>query len=387
MTLSRFLGGAMFPLCLGVAMAAEAKTRIVVLAEDYPQETAQAIGAALAKVFDGVSAGDRLLGIRGGSGETIFEAIVPDDPIYDRHKGHRDKLLGPAWRDAMSHLQKSVQQSGSGPVGAPGSQVDFPGTLGALAYHASEEPEVVVFGDPRYFDERQPDFAMTKGFPTEGHYALSRTTTPFGIAGLEGSLKGVDIHFCATSDEWVNNAHKEGVLRTYAILTAGYGATLSTFSADLTGCAARFAKGQADGARVFERDPQDHRFGMIDATLTAVAPDPVPTAAGAVGTGSAALDAAIKLGTVQMHSLVLYDTDDEDGDAVEIVADGFSKRIVLTKRGETLEVPITLGALQVIGSADGGGGITVGIQTSDGRTIVSDKIAVGQSLAIPVAAF
>lgn len=364
-----------------------AKDRIVVLAEDYPLETAETIASSLAGLFDALRSGDRLLGIRAGSGATLFEAAVPDDPLFDRHLAHRTKHLRPAWEAAMRHLKDSTETPPRGP--AP-SQVDFPGMLEALGYFAATKPEVTFFGEPRFVDERTPEFGMMKGYPTDGHFGLSRSDTPFGTAGLEGTLEGIQIHFCATSDDWANEAHREGVQRTYALLADGYGAQLATFSADIAGCSARFREGRSDGARMFQRNPADQRFGMVDVTLPPPPPqpDPPPTPSAAAPAAELPLELrlAIATGTVEMQNLFLFDTDKEDGDVVEIVATGFQQQVRLTKAGLALEVPVTQGALIVIGRADGGGGITVGIRTDDGRTIASQKIRVGERLAIPVTA-
>lgn len=391
MKLAGILGATIAAVGVAAMSTAEAKTRIVVLASDYSASTAERIANELANVFAGVTAGDRLIGIRGGSGDTIFQAIIPNDPLYASHQGHRDKLLNPAWMDAMSYLEASIAVTTTDPVGTPSSQIDFPGSLGTIGYYAAENPEVVFFGDARYFAARQPDFSMVNRFPTDGHYSLSRSDTPFGVVGMEGTLNGVRIHFCMTADDWVNDAHKEGVHRTHALLAAAYGAQLTTFSADLTDCAARFAEGKADGARKFERNADDHRFGMVDVTLAAAPTTPVVEAAPApvpAATAPDPLAAAIASGAVTMEELFLYDTNDEDGDEVEIVAQGFSYHMVLTKKGETMEVPLTQGALQVIGVVDGGGGgVTVGIRTKDGRSIVSDKIPMGESVAIPINTF
>lgn len=379
MTLTYKIASTCIATGLALAASAEAKTRIVVFANDFSKASAEQVGAELGGVFSRQHAGDRLVGIRAGSGSTIFDVTIPNEPIYDTHKGHRDKLLGPAWQVAMAYLKASLTTAP--PAEGPASQIDYPGTLGALGYYTAEKPEIAFFGDARYFDARQPHFSMVKGYPTDDHYARSRSDTPFGAAGMQGSLAGVHTHVCLTADEWVNDAHKEGVQRSYALIAGAYGGELATFSADLPGCALRFAEGRDDGARHFAADPGDHRFGMIDLTLTA--------AAGHMTSAAAAsdLDAVIAKsgGTVTKGTLFLYDTDKEDGDAVYVVAaGGYSQRVDLTNAGVTIEVPLTQGALQVMGAADGNGGITVGIRTEDGRTIVSQSIDVGEDLSIPI---
>ena len=390
MTLTKLLCGSIVAANVALTTTAEATTRITVFAEDYPKASVEQIATVLAEQFEKLRAGDRLIGIRAGSGSTIFDARVPNEPIYDTHKGHRDKLLMPAWTQATTFLKGTI--TAAPPAGGPPSQIDYPGSLERLAYFASEKPEVAFFGDARYFDDRQPQFSMVRGFPTDVHYARSRSETPFGVAGMEGSLEGMRTHVCMTTEAWINDAHKEGVQRSYALMAQIFGAELATFSADVRGCAVRFAEGRSDGARTFTLNVEDRLFGMVDVTLQ-------PTPEGVVDPGqltnplivSSGADmsdldiiVATSAGSVTKGTLFLYDTDQEDGDAVFIVAEGYKQQVDLTNNGVTLDVPLTQGALSVVGAADGDGGITVGIRTGDGRTIISRKIDVGEALSIPI---
>lgn len=355
----------------------QAADRIIVFAPDYTQADAEAFGSVLSTIFASQTAGDRLTGIMGSSGRTIFDVRIPDEQLYAGHRKHREKLLNPAWnQQVMPFLRDAVEKGQSATGSAPASQADLPATFQDVAYTTERRPEVMVFGNPIFYDARMPDFSFEKGYPTDGHLALSRAQSPFGAKDMEGLLDGIEnIHFCLTAEtEWVNTAHEEGTHRFYSLHAEALGTRLATFTQDLAGCARRFMEADAAGARKFERDMHDDRFSMVDVTGYSELPT--------------TLQAEIGAGITRMRTLFLYDTDQEDGDVVDIVATGgYSRRIALKKVPQMVEVPVTHGALHVVGVRDGNGGITVGVRTTAGQVIVSDNIAVGQKIEIPLGIF
>ena len=68
MTLTYKIASTCIATGLALAAPAEAKTRIVVLANDFSKASAEQVGATLGGVFSRQQAGDRLIAIRAGSG-------------------------------------------------------------------------------------------------------------------------------------------------------------------------------------------------------------------------------------------------------------------------------------------------------------------------------
>jgi hypothetical protein len=83
--------------------------------------------------------------------------------------------------------------------------------------------------------------------------------------------------------------------------------------------------------------------------------------------------------------ITLWDTDVEDGDVVRLESGGYSRTVVLTKRGVTFAVPVPAdGFLTVTGIKDGdGGGITVGLASGAARAVFP-IMSTGQSLRLRV---
>jgi hypothetical protein len=86
---------------------------------------------------------------------------------------------------------------------------------------------------------------------------------------------------------------------------------------------------------------------------------------------------------LRLVSITLWDTDVEDGDVVRVDSEGYSRTLVLTRRGTTIAVPLSAnGAIRVTGINDGdGGGITVGL-ASGAAKVVFPIMSVGQTLQL-----
>lgn len=70
---------------------------------------------------------------------------------------------------------------------------------------------------------------------------------------------------------------------------------------------------------------------------------------------------------VRVGAVILWDNVAEDGDVVEISGGGFHQRLTITHTPNSFFVPyFPGGSIRVIGTHDGGGGITLGIKTALG---------------------
>jgi hypothetical protein len=83
--------------------------------------------------------------------------------------------------------------------------------------------------------------------------------------------------------------------------------------------------------------------------------------------------------------ITLWDTDAEDGDAVRIDSQGYSRTVTLAKQPVTFAIPVPLdGVVKVTGIRDGeGGGITVGFASGASRAAFP-IMSVGQTLGLNV---
>jgi len=95
---------------------------------------------------------------------------------------------------------------------------------------------------------------------------------------------------------------------------------------------------------------------------------------------------AIRDGSSQFFHLRLFDCCDEDGDVVDISIDGQRlARVPLTHKGTVLSIPLTPGTTVITlrGIRDGGGGITVSFQSSQGDYF-SQPMDVGEECQVGV---
>ena len=89
-------------------------------------------------------------------------------------------------------------------------------------------------------------------------------------------------------------------------------------------------------------------------------------------------------GTVRLAAVTLWDTVDEDGDVVDVIAGGFSQRLVIMHKQKTFFVGVQPGGSVVIKAVrdGGGGGVTLGVSTVLGPYHLP-ALAVGQAVEIP----
>lgn len=118
---------------------------------------------------------------------------------------------------------------------------------------------------------------------------------------------------------------------------------------------------------------------------------PAPAAAPQANTGDAPAQASAPapLSQPAQHNrlawVTLWDTDAEDGDAVRIDSQGYSRTVTLAKQPVTFAIPVPLdGVVKVTGIRDGeGGGITVGFASGASRAAFP-IMSVGQTLGLNV---
>lgn len=381
--------GSFAVVALGAALMfglpAQAADRLVFVAPDLERADAETILNGLGPVLDGLGAGDMLVGAEAGTGRTLFEASLPADLIYDTHNGLRRKVFDAATPGIVGAVRGIVERRTDARPGPAPGQIDMPRTLDAMAYDAAPGTHVAVIGNVLRVSPDTPDHSMIEAYPTDGHFAQSRAVTPFGGQGYEGSLDGTVLHVCVTDAAWVNPAHQAGVERAHARMIEQRGGLMATFSTDLAGCMQRFAQARTDIARDYSTEPFDDRVAMIDPTKPVEVPVVAAKVAPPVVTEPAlppSLQEELASGVTEMRELTFWDTDGEDGDVVQVVGTGFSVTVNLLNAPQTVEVPVTLGAVRVVGVSSGQGPITVGVRTEDGTEVVRGGIEPGQTVSI-----
>lgn len=177
-----------------------------------------------------------------GTGETalLFDAAnvrligsftVPDKAAY---ANPRAKLQ--ANRKLLSDLKRFID--GAQPVPGRDAHVDMPGFLAAVrqSYPVDHDRALIVLGSPTYNNPKAPSVSM-KGarVPSDGHLLASPADSPFGTAGLVGSLSGTDIYFgvVGKDDQAVSTQHAYHVERFWTLSAEAHGASMQYFGDDL----------------------------------------------------------------------------------------------------------------------------------------------------------
>jgi len=96
------------------------------------------------------------------------------------------------------------------------------------------------------------------------------------------------------------------------------------------------------------------------------------------------LKSALEKDRVRVGAITLWDNVAEDGDAVEVAGAGFTQTLTIMHKPTAYFVPFQQGGtVRITGLVDGGGGITLGVQTALGNQLLP-PLAPGQVLELQI---
>ena len=96
------------------------------------------------------------------------------------------------------------------------------------------------------------------------------------------------------------------------------------------------------------------------------------------------LKSALEKDRVKVGAITLWDNVAEDGDAVEVAGAGFTQKLTIMHKPTAYFVPFQQGGtVRITGLVDGGGGITLGVQTALGNQFLP-PLAPGQVLELQI---
>jgi len=136
---------------------------------------------------------------------------------------------------------------GAEPVLGRIGQINLPGFLRLLRRaYAMGDAAIIVIGTPVHDDPRAPSVSFRGArVPNDGHIAATAGQSPYGTAGLPGSLEGMDLFFgIIGEDTAVSTAHAYHLERFWTVSAEAHGAHMGYFGADL-GTLFRLAQGDA----------------------------------------------------------------------------------------------------------------------------------------------
>jgi len=143
--------------------------------------------------------------------------------------------------------------------------------------------------------------------------------------------------------------------------------------------------GGTDGEKVFSvsADPTTGAFKILPTNFQN-APGSVLAQLNMPEVEKARLAEKLADGSVRLAAVTVWDTVDEDGDTVDVMAAGFRQRLVIMHKPVTFFLPVQPGGSVVIKAVrdGGGGGVTLGVSTILGPYRLP-ALAVGQSVEIP----
>lgn len=370
-----------------------AKDRIVILSNAMPEAEARVVLQQSKRILAAMKPGDSVTFLNGPTGKYIASVDLPDGEegaAILASRGKMNKTFGDPVKRVQDFIVEGATTAAALPADKPPFQVNLPGALHALTQYAPQEPDVIFFGTLRYQDDRNPQYSMVHSFPNDAHRLFSPTITPFGTQGRDGTLNGTRVHFCDLDQGYYKPMQQLGLERATALAVQGHGAVFANYTQSITDCVDSALDSWVNPAKAVTAD--ETQTEMINYDVTQTGQVPTTTAQEQLDlldrldlpqNDADAMLQRIQDNTVQLAEVWIYDTKATDGDVVDIVSGSFRHRVHLTKTRQQVIVPITDGALQMVGVRDGTGGITVGVRTKDDEEIISPVMRVGETINLP----
>lgn len=246
---------------LVTAAAAKAENYVVALPTDYPGERT-AIETLLSKAFLATGPGDSLSVYDAPDRRRLASIAVPDDEAYGNARLKQNTFAGEL--RGLAPFLEGLER----PAPLP-ANIFFPQFLREFASSAlpalpGGTAELLVVGSAKYHDDREPQFTMLEGhFPSDGFLSADDNASPYGASNRRGSLTGVNVHFCTTDDDWVDDVQRQRVERFWSLYVRELGGKLATFTPDLGVCTQRFVEKVTSTPEEFVLDPGQTKPEML----------------------------------------------------------------------------------------------------------------------------
>ena len=135
---------------------------------------------------------------------------------------------------ALADLKKLLKSAEAVPGRVAG--VNLPKFLTELGqnYPTDAGADLILHGSVVHDDPQEPSTSM-KGnrVPNDGHIAAHQSESPYGTAGLSGTLKGYDVYIGVEGDNWaVSNSHRYMVKRFLSLMVEAHDGSLAYFGND-----------------------------------------------------------------------------------------------------------------------------------------------------------
>ena len=184
-------------------------------------------------------------------GKSVASARYPTNARFSQYRFRQQEFPEPDQRIRNFYLNAAKAK----PTAAEVDASNIPGVLETLA--AARKPgdapaHVIIFGSPFYRTPTDPSAAMIDAqgrvvLPSDTLLLGPNSLSPFGRSPGSGKrLTDVTIHFCPRMPEGTSLAREQAIGRVWAKMIQLDGGTLATFTGDINGCIARYARKAAD---------------------------------------------------------------------------------------------------------------------------------------------
>lgn len=254
---------------------------VIALPEALDREKAEQVWKLVTELtMDQMEPGESLTVYNATGLRLIADFTIPESNSM-KNKNRRRRALSGAVNDFGAFIKEHYLQGDTADTTA--HHVHLPQSLAEISSQrfgsiqgTEREVCILVVGDALYLDDREPSFDMRNGyFPSDGHIVASQTRSVYGTADKQGQLKGMNIHFLYTNEDWLSDVYQLRVQRTWFLFIAAQGGMLASFTPDFGTAVPRFRTCTGKPGRKFTWDSSRNEIAMINVTRIVVPEDEI----------------------------------------------------------------------------------------------------------------
>ena len=218
--------------------------------------------------------GDRIDIINAFDLKTIASVTIPRSSGYENANA-RTRFLA----DLIAKTKGFLDAAASSEPDVPPSRIRLPQFAEFCGNQVFQKddglPDVLIpIGSVLYYDSRETAWNMVQGtgetgrgfWPSDRHIAIAPNESVYGTLGRENLLKGIAVHFAQLDSAYQGEMHRVGLDRFYHMYFGALGASLDSFSPDLTITYERAANGAKAATPPPVPDEKDLVPRMVTAT-------------------------------------------------------------------------------------------------------------------------
>jgi hypothetical protein len=225
--------------------AGEPRHLIITVAPDLPASARETLGRRVAaQLYEG-EPGTRVTVFDAGRMDTVADVTLTGSSLRLRYQRNSPAIV------ATLNCIRSATNAGR--------VFNVPLVLDHIGREVRPaNASILLLGPLLYGNPKEPSFAMSAGWPSDGHLSAGKERSIFSTVERSHVLDHISVNWLVTdADAVMNESHREGVVRFWSLFIGSQGGSLASVSPETSAVFAAARTGRRVPVMPTEPDPRD----------------------------------------------------------------------------------------------------------------------------------